>query len=70
VQQVKLFKGLESDVEGLEKEINDWLSEAGVKVTNMFGNISPQTVRPEAGTGGGLGRSYAPSDILIVVLYE
>ena len=70
MQKVKLFKGLESDIEGLEKEINDWLSESNSKVLNMFGNISPQTIRPEAGTGGGLGRSYAPSDILIVALYE
>ena len=69
MQKVKLFKGIESDVDGLETEINNWMSENNVTIVNMFGNIAPQTLRPDSGSGG-LGRSYAPSDILIVVLYE
>lgn len=69
MQQVKLFKGVENEVGSLEKEINDWISRSGAKVVSLTGNIAPQSVKPD--TTGGLGKSsFAPSDVLVIVLYE
>jgi hypothetical protein len=76
VHQVKLFKNVETETAALEAEVNAWLSKTGARVVNMFGNIAPQTIRHDLPTGGGAilggggGRTYAPSDVLIVVLYE
>lgn len=69
MHQIKLFKGVESEVSTLESDVNAWLTESGAKVVNIFGNIAPQTLKAEAGTGGG-GRAFAPSDLFIAVLYE
>jgi hypothetical protein len=70
MHQVKLFKGVETEVNVLERELNAWLAEnAQVRVVNIFGNISPQTIGPDA-IKGGTGRSFAPSDLLMVVVYE
>ena len=69
MQQVKLFKGVENEVGTLEKEINDWLSRSGAKVVTLTGNIAPQS--PKSDSAGGLGKgSFAPSDVLVIVLYE
>ena len=69
MQQVKLFKSVEDQVDSLEKEINDWLSRSGAKVISLTGNIAPQSVKPDG--GGGLSKSsFAPSDVLVVLLYE
>ncbi len=69
MQQVKLFKGVENEIGALEKEVNDWLSRSGAKVISLTGNIAPQSVKPDG--EGGLGNScFAPSDVLMVVLYE
>ena len=70
MQQVKLFKGVETGVDTLEQELNAWLEESGAKVIQITGNIAPQSVAPDS-RGGALGASaFAASDILIVVLYE
>ena len=66
--QVKLFKGIESDLSGLENEINLWLAESDAHIVNVIGNIAPQTIgKPE---GGGSGRAFAPSDVFMAVVYE
>ncbi|HWB20233.1 MAG TPA: hypothetical protein VG711_08040 [Phycisphaerales bacterium] len=74
MQQIKIFKGLEHEVDVLEKNMNAWLKSSGAKVTNIFGNISPQTRVTEGPTIAGAERSmahrFASSDVLIVVLYE
>jgi hypothetical protein len=72
MQQVKIFKGLESDTDALEEAVNAWLSESGVRVLQIFGNIAPQSAVAEGKTAGVLagGSKYACSDLLIVVLYE
>ena len=67
MQQVKLFKSIESDVHILEDEINAWLRDSGARVVHMFGNISPQTVTSDASKGT---RAFAPSDIFMAVVYE
>ena len=68
MQQIRIFKSIESDIGELEREINGWLQESGVTVINVFGNIAPQTVNAEG--AGATGRAFSPSDILMVVLYE
>ncbi|MHC4993177.1 MAG: hypothetical protein ACYTGC_19575 [Planctomycetota bacterium] len=68
MQQIKIFKSIESDVEDLEREINAWLAESGARVVSVFGNIAPQTVTdPERARAA---RGFSPSDILVAVLYE
>ena len=43
MQQVKIFKSIESEVSNLEETINTWIAEENVNVTNIFGNIAPQS---------------------------
>jgi len=71
MQQVKIFKSLESDVTSLEAEVNEWIRQSGVKVIAVTGNIAPQSEAPggSSTTSLGQGRS-APSDVVLIVLYE
>ena len=70
MQQVKIFKGIETEVSSLENDINEWMRTSGAQVVSITGNIAPQTRAP-ASDAPGLGHGpYAASDVLIVVLYE
>ncbi|MFO1065320.1 MAG: hypothetical protein U0892_15750 [Pirellulales bacterium] len=64
MQQIKLFKSIESELEALEAEMNTWIRESGIKVLSVTGNIAPQT-----GSGVPMG-SFSASDVLIIVVYE
>lgn len=66
MHQIRLFKGVENEVRELEREINAWLQESGVKVVNMFGNIAPQSGVADAK----LGKKFEASDLFICVVYE
>jgi len=66
MQQVRIFKTIESEVTALEKEVNAWISDNGVQVISITGNIAAQSGSPK-GTGMS---QYVPSDILLIVLYE
>jgi hypothetical protein len=69
MHQVKIFKGQESNLPGLEREVNDWLAETKVNVTQMFGNLAP--LSGERNEGNSLAAyPYVASDVLLVVLYE
>ena len=68
VQQIKIFKSIESDVTDLERDINAWLKESGARVVNIFGNIAPQTIT-DADKAKGT-RGFSPSDVLVALLYE
>ncbi len=71
MQRVKLFKGLETEVEALEQRINAWAESGGVKIIQVTGNIAAQSYNPSAKSGSSLqGNVAAASDVLIVVLYE
>jgi len=76
MQQVKVFIGLEGQTEDLENSVNGWIRESGAKVISITGNISPQAVLPERATSGsglsntGLSRRFAPSDVMILVVYD
>lgn len=70
MQQIKIFKGLETEVGALESKVNSWLAQGGVRVLNVIGNIAPQSPPPDEKSGA-LGMSaFSPSDVLIIVLYE
>jgi hypothetical protein len=69
MQQIKIYKGVESELGTLERDINDWIRESGVRVIAITGNIAPQAAKPPAGPSGGL-TSFAQSDILVIVTYE
>jgi hypothetical protein len=70
MQQVKIFKGVESDISALEAEVNAWIRESGAKIVSITGNIAPQSNLPD-GKGGVTTRSlYPPSDVVLIVLFE
>ncbi len=70
MQQVKLFKGLESDSAALEKQVNNWLVDSGARVLQITANIAPQGHATDPRAGSVSAAPFTPSDILIVVLYE
>lgn len=65
MQQVKIFKSIESELDALEQEINSWVKEQGVKILSLTGNISPQSI-----TGGGMTSTFSASDVLVIIVYE
>ena len=70
MQQIKIFKCLENETPAIEAQVNRWLTETGVRVLNMFGNIAPQSSPTEAAKGSISAGAFVPSDVLLVVLYE
>ena len=71
MQRVKLFKGLETEVEALEQQINAWAESEGAKIIQVTGNIATQSYNPAAKSGSSLQSNVAAaSELLIVGLYE
>ncbi|MEC7882789.1 MAG: hypothetical protein VX961_01780 [Verrucomicrobiota bacterium] len=71
MHRIKLFKGLESEVEHLEKQVNDWADSEGVKILQISSCIAAQSYNPSAKSGSSLQSNIsASSDVLITVLYE
>ena len=71
MQRVKLFKGLECEVERLEQQINEWAESEGAKILQVNSSIASQSYNPTAKNGSSLqGNIGVSSDILITVLYE
>ncbi len=75
MHQVRIFTGLENDTQKLTNDVNAWLKSSNAKVINVFGNIAPQTPGDRTDNSRLLGtenvtRRHAPSDIMLVVLYE
>jgi len=71
MQRVKLFKGLECEVERLEQQINEWAESEGAKILQVYSSIASQSYNPTAKSGSSLqGNIGVSSDILITVLYE
>ncbi|QEG43520.1 hypothetical protein [Roseimaritima ulvae] len=65
IQQVKLFKTIESELPEMEKTINRWIQKNKVKVLSITGNIASH-----GAASGGPMSSFSSSDILVVVMYE
>jgi len=70
MQQVKIFKGIESDVSSLEQEVNRWIRQSGAKIISITGNIAPQSDSGTSTSGALGGGHFAASDVLLIVLYE
>ena len=70
MQQVKLFKAIESDITEVEQEINDWLKQSGAKVISMSGNIAPQSMKTADQQSSLSSGPFAASDVLVAILYE
>ena len=64
MQQVKIFKSVDTELGDMETQINRWIAESKAKILSIQGNISPQ-----AGKHGPLG-SFSVADVLVIVLYE
>lgn len=64
MQKIKIFKSIESELGGLESEINRWIVENEARIISMTGNIAAQAPRT---THVG---SFSASDVLVIVLYE
>lgn len=67
MQQIKLFKSVETEIEDMEKDINSWLASNDINVVSIVGNVSPQTPGRASSDGG---RRFDPSDLFIAILYE
>ncbi len=70
MQQVKIFKAMESDVDSLENEVNAWIRESGAQVVSVTGNIAPQSEASGSSVSGLSQGRFAPSDVVLIVLYE
>ncbi|MGV3484380.1 MAG: hypothetical protein ACO1RT_08180 [Planctomycetaceae bacterium] len=64
MQQIKIFKSIESERDQMEKDINRWMRKSGARVISITGNISANTPVSQAMS------SFSGNDILIIVLYE
>ncbi len=71
MQRIKLFKGLEDEVDILEKQVNDWAESEGAKILQVSSSIAAQSYNPSAKSGSSLQTNVtASSDVLVTVLYE
>ncbi len=71
MQRIKLFKGLEHEVDILEKQVNDWAESVGAKILQVSSSIAAQSYNPSAKSGSSLQTNVtASSDVLVTVLYE
>lgn len=65
MQQVKIFKGVDTEIAEMEQQMNRWMRKSGARVLTITGNIASQL-----NEGGGPLNTFAASDILVIVLYE
>ncbi len=65
VQQVKLFKSVDTELVELERQINRWMRKSGARVLSINGNLAAQS-----GNSGGPLNSFSAGDVLIIVHYE
>ena len=65
MQQVKIFKGVDTEIAEIEKQINRFIRKSGVNVLSITGNLASQS-----DGGGGPLNSFAASDVLVIVLFE
>ena len=65
MQQVKIFKSVDSELHDMEKQINRWMRKSGARVLSITGNLASS---PSGGQGPM--SSFAAGDILVIVLYE
>jgi hypothetical protein len=65
MQQVKIFKSVDTEIPDMERQINRWMRKSGAQVLSITGNLTSQTA-----ASSGTMNSFAASDVLLIVLYE
>ena len=65
MQQVKIFKSVDTELPEMEHQINRWMRKSGARVLSITGNLASS---PNQGTGPM--NSFAAGDVLVIVLYE
>jgi hypothetical protein len=65
MQQVKIFKSVDTEIPQMEHQINRWMRKSGARVLSITGNLASQP-----GSAQGPMSSFAAGDILVIVLYE
>lgn len=65
MQQVKIFKSIDTEIENMQQQINRWIGKSGARVLSITGNLSPQP----AAAQGPL-ETFSASEVLVIVLYE
>ena len=65
MQQVKIFKSVDTEIPDMEHQINRWMRKSGARVLSITGNLASNPA-----VGSGPMNSFAASDILVIVLYE
>jgi hypothetical protein len=64
MQQIKMFKGVDTELGDLEKSINEWLAQSNAKIVSMSGNIAPQAGKH------GASNSFSTADVLVIIVAE
>lgn len=65
MQQIKIFKSVDTEIPQMEHQINRWMRKSGARVLSVTGNLTSQ---PNAGQGPM--NSFAAGDIMVIVHYE
>ncbi|TWU44622.1 hypothetical protein Poly51_60540 [Rubripirellula tenax] len=65
MQQVKIFKSVDTELAEMERQINRWMRKSGARVLSISGNLASQS-----GSHGGPLNSFSAGDVLIIVHYE
>jgi hypothetical protein len=65
VQQIKIFKSVDTEIPEMERQINRWMRKSGARVLSISGNLTSQS-----GNSGGPLNSFAAGDVMIIVHYE
>ena len=62
MQQVKIFKSVDTELPEMERQINRWMRKSGARVLSITGNLDSQ-----AGDASSRMNSFAASDIMLIV---
>ncbi|KAA5540661.1 hypothetical protein FYK55_19905 [Roseiconus nitratireducens] len=65
MQQVKIFKSVDTETDEMEKRINRFIRKNGIRVLSINGNLSSS---PTA--GGGPLNTFSGGDVIVFLLYE
>ena len=65
MQQVKIFKSVDTELAEMERQINRWMRKSGARVLSVSGNLAAQS-----SSGTAPMNSFAAGDVVVIVLYE
>lgn len=64
MQQVKIFKATDTELDDLENQVNRWIRKSGVRILSINGNLTSQNQSSD------MTSTFAAGDVLLVILYE